>query len=389
MKTNFTVIILSAAALLSACNELSIEIPVEVSEPEVSGAPVFSVSIAEEPDTKVGATQVGDVYKLHWEDGDLVAVRSSNGTESVWSTYVAVPDPSNPAFATLTYTDGDLPLADATVYEAYYPSTLVSGGEVSLPAKQPYAGSGPGLVPMHAESSTTSLSFSSISSFLQFNISLPDPGVEILQVALRYPGGSCYIDIPESARQLGEYSMCFAVYPGEFSAEKMTLQIVEGHGEFKYLSLKQDISLQKGSVLAFDLSVAFWEQVCTGCYYFDSECYFSGYSENVVLKRNISNPNLYCLWNPELYGGGILFTLNNDNSIDVSMDNYIWKHANYGPVYVGEAYQYLAEYYSKEELGGQSYYDSQTGIYHFNLAYYVSIGYFGNGFERFIPSMNR
>lgn len=76
------------------------------------------------------------------------------------------------------------------------------------------------------------------------------------------------------------------------------------------------------------------------------------------------------------------------NAVFVPSQYTGWTHSSYGDVYVVESDTYSAaiEGWDEEPNDGPSYFDPETNTFHFNVAYYVSAGYFGHGEETFTIS---
>lgn len=64
---------------------------------------------------------------------------------------------------------------------------------------------------------------------------------------------------------------------------------------------------------------------------------------------------------------------------------HIMNHADYGPIYIASTHVYWMDIKgdatATEEAVGASTFDSQTGTFSLNVAYYVGAGYFGYGYE--------
>jgi len=111
--------------------------------------------------------------------------------------------------------------------------------------------------------------------------------------------------------------------------------------------------------------------------------------EGLELQYN-SSEDVYRITNWG-YGVDFTFTFNKETNIaNVPAQATGWTHSNYGPVFVGESDDYAGEEgWDDDDDGvkdpddGPSYYDPDTQTFHFNVAYYVSAGYFDHGEETF------
>lgn len=83
-------------------------------------------------------------------------------------------------------------------------------------------------------------------------------------------------------------------------------------------------------------------------------------------------------------GVDFTFTMDSDGKIVVDDQPVGYTDTKYGEVMVGELKNYSEETSDED----QSYYDSSTGTFYFNVVYYVSAGYFGAGTETFTLTGN-
>lgn len=105
----------------------------------------------------------------------------------------------------------------------------------------------------------------------------------------------------------------------------------------------------------------------------------------IYYSQSMLNPNLYQFKIPNwCYGVDLCFTYDasktaEEGNVEVADQYTGYDHSSYGAVNVMESKNYggkLADYPS-------SYFDTEAGIFYFNVVYYVSAGYFGAGFETF------
>ena len=284
---------LALAAVFCSCGKMDIDNPPSPVDGNGSCPPVFTVSINREIETKVGMTPAGDVFKLHWEDTDTIAIHSTLGNVEAWSEYVAVPDESVPSFATLRFVGGDEPVEGATAYDAYYPSSIVTeNGTLSLPEKYGFVPGGADVLPMYAESSTTSFSFRNLCSLLRFTVSTEDTDVRIVNASLsRSSSGSlcgpCEITgtdeepvlaplstgktdvgmtVPDIDISEESLSVIFPLFPGDYAGEELALHLKTQSGAVRDLILRKKFTAERGTVHSFDLDVDFWEPIGSGTY---------------------------------------------------------------------------------------------------------------------------
>lgn len=118
-----------------------------------------------------------------------------------------------------------------------------------------------------------------------------------------------------------------------------------------------------------------WTPSYVGTYTYSQ--FFEGDDEGLVLYESDSVEGRYKItdWG---YGVDFIFQMNEDGTIMVEDQYTGYDHSSYGPVYVDD----LVDYTGGTEQG-YSYYDGQSGTFHFAVIYYVSAGYFGYGEETF------
>lgn len=267
-------IVLASASVFAGCTESEMD----DSRTEVrNGTPVFSVSLADVSDTRVGMTLLSEEnkYKLYWQDDDPVMICSTLGETAAWSKYIAVPDPNDASTAVLIIDDTRLPVEGATQYEAFYPYSLVAGENHTLTLPATVTGTTPD-IPLYAQSTTTSLDFYNLCSVLQFNVT-PDIAAtaEVSLSSTKKISGEFTLDVDANSKyylkptdqidtgdtkiSLGEISFNgpttfrFVLPAGTYSAQDLSLTIGE-----RTLVLQQAITLQRGVVKSFDLNFSFW-----------------------------------------------------------------------------------------------------------------------------------
>lgn len=105
--------------------------------------------------------------------------------------------------------------------------------------------------------------------------------------------------------------------------------------------------------------------------------------EGLTLYQQDDDPTKFKI---EKWGMGVdfTFTMDSDGKIVVDDQPVGYTDTKYGEVMVGELKNYSEETSDED----QSYYDSSTGTFYFNVVYYVSAGYFGAGTETFTLTGN-
>lgn len=170
MKTNSTILLAAAVALLASCAS-SIEIyelyPGQENVESTTTEP-FTASIETGATTKTSLKETDEGYALNWSYGDQIKVYSGNTavlfeTKNGYSTQ-----------ATFSAVDNAyLPVANK--YVAFYPATL-DKDNLALPAKQTWVKDNISGFPMYAESTTRSLSFRNLCGILRFRVNLKETG---------------------------------------------------------------------------------------------------------------------------------------------------------------------------------------------------------------------
>ncbi len=132
------------------------------------------------------------------------------------------------------------------------------------------------------------------------------------------------------------------------------------------------------------------EKIGTGTFRYTA--FFNGdedYVDDAGLEifKNPNYENTYVIehWG---YDVDLVFTVDPETGVIELPDTYVgYSSANYGPVYIIDAKNYWSASTLEKypEMGESSYLDSKTGVYYFNVVYAVSAGYFGYGWEYFIP----
>ena len=338
MKKNLFAIAIVAASMFTACTESIID----DSMPEKSVAPVFTVSLADGSSTRVSMNQEGNVYKLWWENGDGVKILATKDTEATWSDYSACPNDDNQTTAVLSHIGGDFPVADATQYEAFYPSELISDDHyIVLPRW--IEGSKP-MLPMYAQSGDTNLSFNNLSSILQFTITADDylEAIITLQSASKKISGICNLAIDEDGKYYlqptvdgdisdeekaitltnvqfdwsGTGTVCFALPAGEYPAQDLTLSISTPLGGNKTFTLQEAIDLQRGHVKSFTIGsdenrIQFWDHLGSGRS-IESRKWNSSFGGEIYKLKGVDN--IYRIGSLP-YGGYINFQINSDDLV--------------------------------------------------------------------------
>ena len=122
--------------------------------------------------------------------------------------------------------------------------------------------------------------------------------------------------------------------------------------------------------------------VTTGTYTYDA--WWEGDDDEQELYTDPNYPGTYVLTN---WGGGVnfRFTVDKDNIITIPLFAIGATHSSYGAVWYIESADYYSEEYlaSHADAAERSYYDPETGVYHFHFALVVSAGTFGNFWETF------
>ncbi len=161
--------------------------------------------------------------------------------------------------------------------------------------------------------------------------------------------GEVTLTMPEEAIS-GQYLLVVSTYSGKNAQEY-------AYDTFTY-------------VLACD-----WEYVCTGTYTYD--LFFGEGAEDPGLEVYVSSaePDLYKITNWG-YGVDFYFNMDENNFITVWDQFTGYNHPNYGAVFIDD----LVDYYGTTGYGISFY---KSGIFNFNVVYYVSAGKFGSGYETF------
>ena len=277
MKMKYHSILVFAAFLFAACTESTTD---DSGSSGKNRTPVFSVSLSDKFTTRVSMNydENDNVYKLLWEENDAVMIRSSKDESVAWSHYVAIPN-EDPSKAILVYDNEAEPVEGATLYEAFYPSSMISNDAyhtITLPGVI----NGPkSEIPLYAQSSTTTLNFCGLCAVLQFRITpnAPTDAEITLLSASRKISGTCDLVLDtESGKHLlqptagetineadkkisvsnpvhfeNQVVVSFVLPAGTYSAQDLSLKIGE-----KTLTLQQDITLLRGVVKSFDLNVS-------------------------------------------------------------------------------------------------------------------------------------
>ena len=131
-----------------------------------------------------------------------------------------------------------------------------------------------------------------------------------------------------------------------------------------------------------------WELFGTGTYTFTQ--YYSGthdgrecYVRTYKLDENIKQFRLDDL------AGAYSYVVDYDASTGKCLvqPQHIFDHSSYGPLYVASTHTYWMDVRgdatATEEAVGASTFNPETGLFSLNVAYYVSAGYFGYGYEYF------
>lgn len=119
-----------------------------------------------------------------------------------------------------------------------------------------------------------------------------------------------------------------------------------------------------------------WTAIYTGDY--EYVYFWVGIDEGLTLYQSDEDSSRFKIEN---WGYGVDFIFTYDSStgtVLVEDQETGYEHSSYGMVYVMD----LVEYTGSTGYG-ESYYDSSTGTFYFNVIYYVSAGYFGYGYESF------
>lgn len=119
-----------------------------------------------------------------------------------------------------------------------------------------------------------------------------------------------------------------------------------------------------------------WNVVATGTYTYS--LYFEGEDAGLSLYRCVQFPERYKIAN---WGGGVDFFFTHDakDNVEVASCFIGYVHPSYGDVYVSE----VASLKSVASEAQYSYYDGESNTYFFDVAYHVSAGVFGLGYETF------
>lgn len=126
-----------------------------------------------------------------------------------------------------------------------------------------------------------------------------------------------------------------------------------------------------------------WTKIATGTFYYlmFSEDEEGGYDPDEgyeLFKRDDKDDTFKIAdW---LFGTDFMFTWNQSTNACVVLEQAIdYTHPSYGPMYIIEGALYNSERYGENT----SYYDPETGVFHFFPAYFVSAGSFGQVEELF------
>ena len=126
-----------------------------------------------------------------------------------------------------------------------------------------------------------------------------------------------------------------------------------------------------------------WKCVGTGDYHYGKYFWGEGDDEGLELYQSQTNKSRYKIthWGQDV---DFLFTVDPLTSkVTVDADQYVGYTGSYGPVYVADASHFDAEYYEGEYTPVGGTYDASTGLFTFDVVYYVSAGFYGAGFETF------